>query len=286
MFSKHYLANLKLYISGYVARTVYIFRLLHIRIVDPLLAFFEKPVNSEVSPIFIVGCGHSGTTLMAALLNAHPEAKVITGETFIFRFRNRRQKIQKTITNAASDKRRVVEKTPRHIRYIRRILRLYPNARIIIMMRDGRDVASSIRQRTGHLMRGAARWEIENQLVSCWIGDSRVNLVNLEKLLADPKKIMNGICNFLDLSCIDNLLERHAQGNFDYYSIEKRNVKNQASRHSRRRHKQVNEPLKKYIPRWPKELDSQEASVLAFFMSEKLKQYGYTEDERWKDNAN
>ena len=59
-------------------------------------------------------------------------------------------------------KRRVVEKTPKHIQCIGKILKWSPEAKIIIIVRDGRDVAYSIKQRTGSLEEGIQRWMDDN----------------------------------------------------------------------------------------------------------------------------
>jgi hypothetical protein len=35
-------------------------------------------------PVFIVGCGHSGTTLLTAMLDSHPQMHAYPGESNVF----------------------------------------------------------------------------------------------------------------------------------------------------------------------------------------------------------
>lgn len=187
-------------------RAVYALRWVSLRALDAFHSIFEKSYSDGIAPIFIIGCGHSGTTLMAALLNAHPSTSVIKGETFILRFRNRPSKINERLKRECDENTRIVEKTPRHTRYIRRIFRLYPEARVIVMLRDGRDVSCSIRKRNGNLIRGAIRWLFDNELVDRERPDSRLMLVKIEALLGQPEAVMREVCQFLNLPWQKDLL--------------------------------------------------------------------------------
>ena len=52
----------------------------------------ERPVTEE-SPVFVVGCGHSGTTLLISILNAHPLIRPEEGEANLLHPRHPRSEI-------------------------------------------------------------------------------------------------------------------------------------------------------------------------------------------------
>ena len=58
---------------------------------------------------------------------------------------------------------RWIEKTPRHIRVIDEILKWSPESKIILIVRDGRDVACSMRDRYGDIKTGIERWVRDNR---------------------------------------------------------------------------------------------------------------------------
>ncbi|MCB1034230.1 MAG: sulfotransferase [Acidobacteria bacterium] len=139
---------------------------------------------SRPEKFFIVGCPRSGTTMLQQALNRHSEI-VIPPETAFFSdllgHTTRSQKRQlRQITQdleielelppggvrgtdasrslfedlanryLARRNRTAVryfgEKTPRHLLYLRRIRRLYPESKVILVYRDGRSVARSLTQ--------------------------------------------------------------------------------------------------------------------------------------------
>ena len=134
-------------------------------------------------PIFIVGCGRSGTTMLLSILSADQSLYCISDETECFarmksdsaralRFRLAYLNLcilrQRTpIVNQV----RYVEKTPRHVRDIARIRKAYGGrVRFIHLVRDGRDVITSHHPSGGekayHI--DAARWVRD---VSCGVND-------------------------------------------------------------------------------------------------------------------
>ena len=167
---------------------------------------------TDCSPVFVVGIGRSGTTLLQLLLNSHPNI-AIYGEIHYFYQISRLKSVipslgtprdidefhsmvrntpafehlpnaetiyQAAITRLKSDsyptyesfyrnileefarlegKSRFGEKTPSNVRYLDRVLHIFPNAKIIHIVRDPRDVVASL---------GRANWAsneiIENSL--------------------------------------------------------------------------------------------------------------------------
>jgi len=145
------------------------------------------------SPIFIVGCGHSGTSIMLAMLDTHSKLYAVPYESRIFVNLADKADIQYQMLLWDKEaqrqlKERWVEKSPYHIHYLDKILEIAPKAKIIVMLRDGRDVACSIKARTGSLNHGLKQWLTTCGILSTCFNDSRVKVVKLENLTCDPEK--------------------------------------------------------------------------------------------------
>jgi len=124
-----------------------------------LFNFFKK--NNSL--VFIVGVPRSGTTWMWGLLTSHPnvetlvredidplnpsvvDGKRITSETGIF-IKYDDKVVLSTINKKIKKhpEKILVEKTPMHILHIKKIMRLFPDAKIIHVLRDPRAVAASM----------------------------------------------------------------------------------------------------------------------------------------------
>lgn len=96
------------------------------------------------------------------------------------------------------------EKTPRHLRYYGRILELFPEGRIMVIYRDGRDVALSLAAAPwgpSDVYYHFARWLVD----LTWQarverdGGSRVCFVKYENLVARPADELQRLAAFLDL---------------------------------------------------------------------------------------
>ena len=163
--------------------------------------------------VFVVGCGHSGTTYMTRVLGAHPRYHIIPRETSWFRsmyngtaVRGRpatpRTLHQPPPQNAYDDfrgeavacayagKSVLVEKTPTHVLHIPAMLARFPEARIVMMVRDGRDVTASLVHRWGREATSpcidAYRYVTDNRRVLEQNADPRTLLVRYEDLIRDP----------------------------------------------------------------------------------------------------
>ncbi len=190
----------------------------------------------EFPPVFIVGHPRSGTTWLTRLLGEHPHLAT-GGETHLFNLylepflRQREpwlaewidpQALQVLLRDlvagifsqalAARGKRRIVEKTPTHRMYLGEIHALFPEAKFIHAIRDGRDVALSMRARRKHSQESwiprhveglAQRWVESFDLVDAArkeMGDALFLDVQYEGLMADPVAQVQRILAFIDES--------------------------------------------------------------------------------------
>jgi hypothetical protein len=237
-----------------------------------------RRITIDRQPVFIVGCGHSGTSLLLAVLGTHSRIFAIPYESSIAA-QDDQQKFQKKLKNfdemtILARKHRWVEKTPKHIRYIGRILQWRPDAKILIMIRDGRDVAFSIRERTGLPERGIRRWVEDNLAGKPYWTHPNVYLVKYEELISDFVSTVRHILEFLG--------EEYEEGLKDYYKIPRKWYSDEISKpptpsghnHEQYRNWQINQPLFDGRGRW-KNMSENELSLIYDIGGELLSEFGY-----------
>jgi hypothetical protein len=129
---------------------------------------------------------------------------------------------------AKNDKEVPCDQTPRNVFYLREILKLYPEARVINMIRDPRDVLLSQKGKWKRRFLGAGSIPLREAL-RAWVnyhpvtisklwnasvsaadrldGDDRVLSLRFEDLLADPEARVREVCEFAGISFDRGLLE-------------------------------------------------------------------------------
>ena len=111
--------------------------------------------------VFVVGCARSGTSILGELIASHPAVKYIfeahtiwevggEGENGSHRLTGDhatpaiKTKITSWFQNQSQGEQVLVEKNPRNILRIPYIHKIFPEAKIVHIVRDGRDVACSM----------------------------------------------------------------------------------------------------------------------------------------------
>jgi hypothetical protein len=214
------------------------------------------------TPLFIVGCGRSGTTMLRLMLDSHPQL-AIPGESHlipaIWRCRGRyqtndgldvprlagdifrsphvglwglsepvvRRRLSLLSQPSIADviqafylayadqygKTRWGDKTPMYVMAIPMLASIFPTARFIHIIRDGRDVALSYLSRgmfPKTIWQASWRW---NQAVSAGLkagrtlGPERYIEVRYEDLVTDARTLLGRICSFADLPFDEAMLD-------------------------------------------------------------------------------
>ncbi|WP_141675496.1 sulfotransferase family protein [Formosa haliotis] len=228
-------------------------------------------------PIFIIGCGHSGTSIMLSILSFHPEVYGIPNETFLFLDKPFNYNLIKKYFNDAGNK-RLLEKTPKHVSKITDIIKVFPKAKFIVMVRDGRDVASSLKKRNGDYLGGVNRWVNDNNL---WLNSNfseNIFMVKLEELTLKGYPIIEEVLNFLNLKPYPEIMNYHKEER-EFFKNNRTNK--EYDDHTQYRNTQINRPLQASTVRWINEISDEEKAVFKDKANDLLIQFGYEKNQEW-----
>ncbi|MCF8345727.1 MAG: sulfotransferase [Bacteroidales bacterium] len=195
------------------------------KIFIPIISFFGKQIEKHhftEPPVYIGGCGRSGTTLLLSVLSAHKNIFACQRELNPFAnaslhndvvkapkfYRLYRTFITTKIGDAAN---RYCEKSPANIRHIDLIDRFHQGRfRLIHLVRDGRDVILS-----RHPRGKSAYWVTPER----WINDVSAGLkykehpcvltIRYEDLVTNFEATVAEICRFLEIPLSDEILHWH-----------------------------------------------------------------------------
>lgn len=208
-----------------------------------------------MNKFFLVGCPRSGTTMVQQALNRHSAIAIPPETKYFFSFFGHSRKNQgrhidrlnndlgialaKPAARIASvedgrafyeqmaekyvarlPKKDVTyfgEKTPEHTSRLPLIRTMFPEAKIVVLYRDGRDVALSLSRvpwMTSSLYANFVVWLYYNSIVQRLRESDAANLyfVRYEDVVADPRGELNGILRFLHLPYESAVAEGHGNG--------------------------------------------------------------------------
>lgn len=103
------------------------------------------------------------------------------------------------------NKKRYGDKTPRYIEHLPLLARLWPDAKFVHLVRDGREVALSYADvpfGPNTVARAAALWKervVLGMKQGRPLGPERYAELRYERLLENPQEEVEGLCSFLDL---------------------------------------------------------------------------------------
>jgi hypothetical protein len=209
---------------------------------------------------FIIGFERSGTTLLRAIVDAHPDIAVGPESPFVanlapqwagdrgldvealvadlvadwqfHRWLMAPDDVRAVLTDAApadypdavralfaswaerEGKPRYGDKTPRNLLWIDRLAELFPEARFVHLIRDGRDVAASYAAEFPlPVPRAIQRWARRLRIgraAGAALGPDRYREIRYEDLVADPEPVVREVCELFELS-FDPTMLRHEE---------------------------------------------------------------------------
>lgn len=216
------------------------------------LAQNEMTRGESFAPVFLVGSERSGTTMLRLALDHHPRVSFLNEFEYVvdrmapegdfppveeFRawldmnrvFRKSGFEIDPTLGYAdlvrdflaqrsrATDKPIIGATVHRHFDYLTKI---WPDARFIHVLRDGRDVARSVVGRgwAGNVWYGVERW-IEAEETWARMKDSlpfeRRHETRFEDITSNPEAALSSICEFLGVTYEGEMLSYTGNSRFE-----------------------------------------------------------------------
>ncbi len=271
---------------------------------------FYRGIDSHPSDaVFILGCGRSGTTLLRAMLSRHPRlwggpeswifVQPIEPKTLAWKFGVDESAVRALLASSptavqfagkffdqcahTAGKERWIEKTPRHVQCLAYLLSSFPRARFIHMIRDGRDVACSLRNHPKAAIRGnrVIPLQTNNPIQKCirrWVDDTsagltyrghpRLSEVRYEELALNPEPVVRRVCTFLGEDFTEKLLATEPTDTAKTQGDRARSPSNIMS---------FDSVTTSSIGRWKKDLSSSELATVMRIGGPLLEALGYAE---------
>jgi hypothetical protein len=273
---------------------------------------FAAAGSATFAPIVLGGCGRSGTTLLRMMLDSHrriccgPESslfrrRAIDAAWLAGRFGFPRAEVAALHDAARSraafieafaglcmrraGKARWAEKTPRNISRIGAIFRIFPAARFVHVLRDGRDVACSLRTHPRHkvvdgklvptgirrpIAGCARRWVRDIEGSRRWWGDPRFHAVRYEDLVREPRPALERLMAFLGEDW-DEAMLGHAAADSPF-----RDAKSFAQNPEA-----LGAVNTAALGRWQRDLDARDRRTFKRIAGPLLVELGYAPDDGW-----
>ena len=203
----------------------------------------DSPLRDTM--VFLVGARRSGTNWLQRVLASHPEVYAIPSETYVFseglqplseRVHHGAVEVRRTgavfmdradFVDASRDfcdrlfgglrersdpaARRIVERTPWHAHSVDLIADVYPDAWVLHIIRDGRDVSRSLLSQPwgpDTMGEAAAEWRETVELAQAARKPASYREVRYEELLADPARTVPARVEWLGLNADPETVER------------------------------------------------------------------------------
>lgn len=180
----------------------------------------------------------------------------------------------------SNGKYRWVEKTPYHITRIEKLLDFCPDAKILLIIRDGRDVACSIQDRTGSIEFGIKTWINYNRQGEAFHKHPNVYVLRYERLIQKFESTLSGILSFLGEAYESEMCEYYKTPKYFYSNEIKRPQDAFGTNHAVNRNWQINQPLFDGRGKWMRMTD-QEKCIVKDLANEMLIEYGYVNSHDW-----
>jgi hypothetical protein len=162
------------------------------------------------------------------------------------------------------------DKTPPYVKIIPELNELYPCARFLYLVRDGRDVTQSFQSKRWHSHRlhdNTKEWKLAAMYFKKYKDyafKDRIMVVRYEDMVQDINKTAIQICNFLGIEFEPRMLAWEE-------SVTMKVPEREAYAHT----KLLRKPKDTDIYRWKRELSAREILIIESFIGKELRESGY-----------
>lgn len=272
------------------------------------------PELREFRPVFVGGAGRSGTTLLRSMLGCHSrlfatnELKVLPDIAALRRKFDMLSGVCESFNLGPaylddvfglmiyslllpalerSGKQRIVEKTPHNVLAMDVLGRLFPQARFVHVIRDGRDVCCSLVRMDWRDASGQRVWyttSIRNaakywrDVVKTARAQARLPYlqgryieVRYESLVTDPKRTLRVVLDFIGEPWEDQVLDDHLRASLVSNEVRESSTEQVKSKLS-----------EKAIGRWEKEMSPEDLKAFYEEAGELWEELGYADSLREK----
>lgn len=166
--------------------------------------------SATVTRVFVVGVSHSGTSILYRTIGNLPGILCVGKNTNIFSNANQTQILQKISDfderALAADMDGWVEKSTSHIRNVRQITQLLPDARIVFISRNGLDNIASLINRGFKLNQVVHRWVVDNSHILPLLSSDKVIHIKFEEFMNATMVmgVLMAICAHVQQECSES----------------------------------------------------------------------------------
>tara|TARA_E500000318_G_scaffold61625_1_gene57192 strand:- start:1330 stop:1971 length:642 start_codon:yes stop_codon:yes gene_type:complete len=155
--------------------------------------------------VFICGCGHTGSTLLATMLSVHSEIYCPFVETWSYIYDDHKFLLRELLKEAKLRKESIfLEKTPKHIYHVDEIRKDH-NPDFIFTVRNGYDCVASLEKRYNDFDKAYNRYINDHREVMKHSG----HIVRYEDLISNPADTLEKICKHINISYESQMLNYH-----------------------------------------------------------------------------
>ncbi len=241
-------------------------------------------------PVFVLGCQHSGTTITTRLIGNHPRLMHAEArETHLFACGPEevdRRLREWDLACLQAGRSRWVEKSVVHTYMVPKLLAARPNAKFVMVVRDGRDVVASLKTRQ-YAFSGfddlVECWTRANDLLTPLVHRPGTILVRYEDLVRAPETTLAKVCEAIGEAYAPEMLQH--DGDWIEWNgmprVDEVGALDGYLAHHRLRTWQVNQPLFDGSGRWRTELSPDERDRFKVLAQRQLEAFGYADSDAW-----
>lgn len=240
----------------------------------------DGKVTNRLPLVSVSGFGHSGTTLLATIVGAHPAARLIPRETEWFLDPSAptevvMQALERDASNG--DIRFVVEKTPRHVYVIPQIESQLPGTRFLVTVRHRCDVAASMLMRFQDWEMTLRRIRADLEGVRDVAHRDDVLVVRYEDLVEDLEGSVRMVCSHTGVAYVPTMLQWYVDPPYWFGATSTAETKGVGqAEHVQRRAWQIRQPLFDGRGRWHGELSGWQVQDMLGLVAMCPEEWGYT----------